>query len=190
MRMRWFAATAVLAALAVLVACNQRPAPHALAVDATGAVAADAAATVTVAEREAADGAVAVAPPRQPGQECGEDARRLYRVVACGGEGPLPAELAGLQAVVDEHCREVLPKLAAYRARYFETARKWFEARAPAALPARAVYAFSGGDLISALVAFPRATEITTVSLELAGDPRELSALTPAEVRRELAELR
>jgi hypothetical protein len=39
-------------------------------------------------------------------------------------------------------------------------------------------------------VAFPRAMEITTISLELAGDPRALPGMAPAEVRRELAELR
>ena len=39
-------------------------------------------------------------------------------------------------------------------------------------MPKTVVYPFGGGDLISALVAFPDATEITTISLELAGDPR------------------
>jgi hypothetical protein len=130
------------------------------------------------------------APAKEPGHDFIDDARRLFRVAACGGDGPLPPELAALQAVTDAHCKHVLPKLAAYRARYFDTAQKWFEAKAPKDLPPAAVYAFSGGDLISALVAFPRAREITTISLELAGDPRALPTLAPAEVGRELTELR
>jgi hypothetical protein len=52
------------------------------------------------------------------------------------------------------------------------------------------VYPFGGGDLISALVAFPDATEITTVSLELAGDPRRLRTLTPAALEHSLGALR
>src|SRR5262245_8402007 len=118
------------------------------------------------------------------------DARRLFRVAACGGDGPLPAELAAFHATVDEHCRHIAPKLAAYRAAYFDTARAWFQDRAPADLPAAVVYSFSGGDLISARVAFPNAAEITTVSLELAGDPRKLLQLTPAELAKDLTELR
>ena len=46
-------------------------------------------------------------------------------------------------------------------------------------MPKTVVYPFGGGDLLSALVAFPDATEITTISLEQAGDPRRLRTLTP-----------
>src|SRR5207244_11526056 len=60
----------------------------------------------------------------------------------------------------------------------------------PTLFRSTAVSAFAGGDLISALVAFPRAAEITTISLELAGDPRALPTLTAAETGRELTELR
>ena len=49
--------------------------------------------------------------------------------------------------------------------------------------PKTVVYPFGGGDLLSALVAFPDATEITTISLELAGDPRRLKTLTPKQRR-------
>ncbi len=185
-------ALGALAAVAAVAACSERGAgPNApgVAPDAArpaSAAAAGAAVVAADAGVVTADAAVV----REPGHDFIEEARRLYRVAACGGEGPLPAELAGLQAAVDEHCRIVRPQIAAYRARYFETARRWFEAKAPAELPPRVVYAFAGGDLISALVAFPRATEITTISLEGAGDPRALPGLPAAEVRRELAELR
>ena len=57
-------------------------------------------------------------------------------------------------------------------------------------MPKTVVYPFGGGDLISALVAFPEATEITTISLELAGDPRRLRTLTPKQVDYSLGGLR
>jgi hypothetical protein len=60
----------------------------------------------------------------------------------------------------------------------------------PANLPKTVVYPFGGGDLLSALVAFPDATEITTISLELAGDPRRLRTLAPAALERSLGALR
>jgi hypothetical protein len=186
---RGLAALAVLAAAGTLGACTDPvPGPNAPEPPAAATAPSAGAAPTTAATGSAQP--PAAPPPRAPGHDFIDDARRLYRVAACGGEGPLPAELAALQAVVDDHCSRVRPQLAAYRERYFGTARKWFEAKAPAELPAKAIYAFAGGDLISALVAFPRATEITTISLELAGDPRKLPGLPPAEVARELAELR
>jgi hypothetical protein len=48
----------------------------------------------------------------------------------------------------------------------------------PAGLPRTVVYPFGGGDLVSALVTYPDATEITTVSLEHAGDPTRLAGMT------------
>ena len=48
---------------------------------------------------------------------------------------------------------------------------------APKDLPTALVYPFGGGDLMAALQLFPEATEITTISLELAGDPRRWRAL-------------
>jgi hypothetical protein len=60
----------------------------------------------------------------------------------------------------------------------------------PKDVPKTVVYPFGGGDLLSALVAFPDATEITTISLELAGDPRRLRTLSPAALERSLGALR
>jgi len=52
------------------------------------------------------------------------------------------------------------------------------------------VYPFGGGDLISALVAFPDADEITTISLELAGDPRRIATIDRPRLEASLAALR
>jgi len=117
----------------------------------------------------------------------------LFRVAACGHlDRPIPTALQtpAHQKVVDHHCKELAPFMTKYRAAYFGKARDWFVAHQPPTLPTTAVYAFAGGDLVSALVAFPKATEITTLSLEYAGDPRKLTSLTPEQLATELATFR
>jgi hypothetical protein len=52
------------------------------------------------------------------------------------------------------------------------------------------VYPFGGGDLVSALVAYPDAREITTISLEHAGDPRRVRALSAPELEASLEAMR
>ena len=117
-----------------------------------------------------------------------DDAKLLYRIAACGSETPVKPEL---EKIVDHHCKVVHGAMDKFRALYLGSrARAWFDSVEPKDAPATVVYPFGGGDLLSALVAFPDATEITTVSLELAGDPRRLRDLTPAQVERSLGALR
>jgi len=144
------------------------------------------------------------APPADPpaalaGTDFIDDAKLLYRVAACGGaDSALPAELssgddkarAKLDKIVEHHCKAILSRIAEFRATYFEKGRAWFDSVVPKDVPKTVVYPFGGGDLLSALVAFPDATEITTISLELAGDPRRLRTLTPAALERSLGALR
>ena len=149
--------------------------------------------------------AVAAAPvdaaPPEPlkGYDFIDDANVLYRVVGCGHlDQPLPDRLthgdadrtAKLQRVIDKHCATLAPQMAKYREDYFGTARAWFVDHQPKDLPKTVVYAFAGGDLVSALVAFPDATEITTLSLELAGDPRKIDTLAPEQLEHDLAGFR
>lgn len=115
------------------------------------------------------------------------DAKLLYRVAACGGSDPVDAKL---DKVVEKHCKAINEKLDAFKKQYFEKGRDWFTKVVPADVPKTVVYPFGGGDLISALVAFPDATEITTVSLELAGDPRRLKTLSPNALASSLGGLR
>ncbi|MDX2086266.1 MAG: hypothetical protein SFX73_00395 [Kofleriaceae bacterium] len=128
-----------------------------------------------------------------------EDARLLYRVAACGNaDQPLPATMfkgdekvtAKVGKSVERHCKRILEYMTKFRAQYFEKARPWFDSVVPANAPTTVVYPFGGGDLISALVAFPNATEITTISLEQSGDPRRLRTLTPAQLETSLGALR
>ncbi len=129
----------------------------------------------------------AASPAHAEGVDFIEDAKLIYRIAACGGSEPVDAKL---QKVVDRHCKAINQKLGEFRAAYFEKHRSWFDAVVPKNVPKTVVYPFGGGDLISALVAFPDATEVTTISLELAGDPRRLKTLTPKQLERSLSGLR
>ena len=138
-----------------------------------------------------------------PGADFIADARLLYRVAACGdAEAALPDVLmhgaaaddagpaAKLDKIVEHHCKLILKHIAEFRATYFDKGRAWFDHVVPKDLPRTVVYPFGGGDLLSALVAFPEATEVTTISLELAGDPRRLRTLSPSAIERSLGALR
>jgi hypothetical protein len=132
-------------------------------------------------------------PPAQ-GADFSRDVQLLYQVVACGADGALPTALekgdaakdGKLKATIGEHCSSLRPYIDKFRSAYFDKARAWFVEHEPKDLPKTVVYPFGGGDLITALVAFPNATEITTISLELAGDPRHLVELEPAALKDSL----
>ncbi|NVB78891.1 MAG: hypothetical protein HOV81_10885 [Kofleriaceae bacterium] len=115
------------------------------------------------------------------------DAKLLYRIAACGGTTALDPKL---EKIVAAHCKAITEKLDAFRAQYFDKNRTWFDKVVPKDVPKTVVYPFGGGDLLSALVAFPEATEVTTISLELAGDPRRLKTLAPRSVQTSLNALR
>jgi hypothetical protein len=187
----------MLLALAGLFGCADRGRPHdpppvALREQAEPVVITPDAMVPVVAEPDAvpAPSSPAPAPATKPaGFDFIDDARKLYRVAGCA-EGPLTEALTKYAKAIDKHCKALAPFIARYRAAYFVGARKWFDKHVPADVPSAVVYLFAGADLVSALVAFPKATEITTLSLELAGDPRRLPALTPDELDQDLAAFR
>ncbi|MBA3465352.1 MAG: hypothetical protein H0T46_35800 [Deltaproteobacteria bacterium] len=142
---------------------------------------------------------LSVRPAAAEGVDFIDDAKLLYRVAACGNAvEPLPAVLTKgdpkttkvLQKIVDGHCKRILDYMAKFRAQYFDKGRAWFDEVVPKTVPSTVVYPFGGGDLISALVAFPTATEITTISLEQSGDPRRISKLTVNQIDNSLGVLR
>ncbi len=124
----------------------------------------------------------------EPPQDFALEVRQLFRVVACAGAEPVPARLD--PRTVDEHCRALSPRLDGYRARYVAVAQPFLQGLQPAGLPTRVVYPFAGGDLVTALTTYPSATEITTLSLELAGDPRRIDTMTDVALRESLLKLR
>jgi hypothetical protein len=129
-----------------------------------------------------------VPPPGLQGEDFAAPARLLYRVVACAGNDPLPA---GLDAtVVAQHCARILPLLQRYHERVGGQAQPFLAKLVPANTPPTVVYPFGGGDLLSALTTYPSAQEITTISLELAGDPRRIQHLGRRQLAQSLERVR
>jgi hypothetical protein len=122
------------------------------------------------------------------GKDFSEEVRLLFRVAACGSDAPLPPEIDA--AVVKAHCDEIRPRIAAYRTRYVGVAKPFLTALAPAGLPDKVVYPFGGGDLVTALTTYPEAREITTLSLELVGDPRRIRGMSRSTLETSLAAFR
>lgn len=116
------------------------------------------------------------------------DAKLYYRVVACGTAEPLPAGIDA--ATVDKHCAEMQKRYASFTDKYITPARAFFADKRPATVPSTIVYPFGGGDLAGALVTYPDAREITTISLEHAGDPTRLAKLEKAKLRVALSNYR
>lgn len=115
------------------------------------------------------------------------EARALSRVVACQGAGSLPA---GFDEVTHAaFCKRQLKSIASYRDTYLPVAARFLARLRPAGLPTSVVYPFGGGDLLSALTTFPDATDVTTLSLEHAGDPRRLGAISSKEQLADSLEL-
>ncbi|MDQ3335037.1 MAG: hypothetical protein M4D80_07740 [Myxococcota bacterium] len=117
-------------------------------------------------------------PTRDPGVPDGYDftptAQALLVVGACG-DGPIPDGFS--ESLIKSHCEEVKKTQADYAKSWLDTARPFIAERVPKGLPKKVVYPFAGGDLSTALTVYPDADEITTLSLEPAGDPRTLDAL-------------
>jgi len=114
-----------------------------------------------------------------------EEVRVLFRVATCGGTADVPARFDA--DVVERHCDELRRAYSDYTKSWFDVARPFIAALQPQGLPMVVVYPFGGGDLVSALATFPGATEITTISLEPAGDVRLVDLLAPDHLTRELS---
>jgi hypothetical protein len=116
------------------------------------------------------------------------DAKLYYRVVACGNNDVVPAGVD--QAIVDKHCAVMAKRYAEFQKSYAQPAEAFFAPLRPKDLPTTVVYPFGGGDLASALVTYPNATDITTISLEHAGDPTRLGKLDKTKLREALSNYR
>jgi hypothetical protein len=125
----------------------------------------------------------------QPGLDFAPQVKTLARVTACARGAEIPPSFS--PAVVEAHCRMLGTLADQWSKRWLARARAFFDQTVPTTnLPDRVVYPFGGGDLLTALVVFPNASEITTLSLEPAGDPRVLDNLDQAELEAGLVEVR
>ena len=97
------------------------------------------------------------------------DVRPLYDIAACAD--PSTAASDDQDQAIVAHCKTVDAQVATWRAKFRDKAAPFF-AREATGAPGTVVYPFGGGDLITALVVYPDATDYTTLSLEGIGDPR------------------
>jgi len=115
--------------------------------------------------------------------------RGAFRVAACGGDDSLiPTNVD--KKLVDKHCELLKTSFAEYKREWLDIARPFIDKLRPAGLPTTVVYPFGGGDLVSALATYPDATELTTVSLEIAGDVRAIDRADNKRLGSELSQLR
>ena len=140
-----------------------------------------------------ADAAVDAAPPVAhevlAGADFAEQAKRLFRVAACGSrERPVPEGFDA--AVVDAHCKELAPMYADYRKQWVDVAMPFIAKLVPQDTPKNVVYPFGGGDLLGALATYPSGTEFTTISLEIAADVRKVDVIPKGKLGPELGRYR
>src|SRR5262249_52824665 len=165
--------------------------PSATAPAAPAAPAAPPAKAATPAAPALAPAAPAPTAPASETAPAGHDfiaqARALFRVAACAGVPPPP----GLDAAtIDKNCTQIRAIQDAYKTRWLAKAQAFFVQHVPATAPKKVVYPFAGGDLSTALTVFPDADEITTMSLEPAGDPRDLEMVKGRELEAALSKVR
>ncbi len=143
--------------------------------------------TAAVTDAGSADSATAVVPPPTAplvGRDFLAEGKEIFRVAACGSDDPLPPKID--TAMVEEHCTDLRAKYTQYKTNWIDVATPFIAALRPKDLPKTVVYPFGGGDLMSALATYPDLTEITTVSLEAAGDARKIDALPAKQLKAEL----
>jgi hypothetical protein len=113
-----------------------------------------------------------------------DEARALLVVGACA-EGAPPANVK--PALLEAHCKKVRAAQEDYKKSWLSVAGEFFKTTVPANVPKIVVYPFAGGDLSTALTVYPDADEITTLSLEPAGDPTALARLSEKDLKTSLA---
>ncbi len=173
--------------LALTVSLGLFPFQPARAQEALNAGAAAVAPATPPTVRSAAPGRPTPAPPLSSGQTFDQELRLLFRLVACAGSEPVPQNLQG---VVARHCALFQKTMSDHRAGYVSIAQPFLLGLQPKGLPSTVVYPFGGGDLLSALTTYPSLTEVTTLSLEYAGDPRRIVGITPERLELSLAQIR
>jgi hypothetical protein len=129
------------------------------------------------------------APPPAPleGHDFTPEARALLAVGACAN---LPIPDGFPEKLLAEHCDGAKGELGVKKAQqeyldnWVKPASAFFDEHRPKDLPKVVVYPFAGGDLSTALTVYPDADEITTLSLEPSGDPRDLAVLKGGDLER------
>ncbi|HEX3763508.1 MAG TPA: hypothetical protein VHW23_32655 [Kofleriaceae bacterium] len=118
------------------------------------------------------------------GTDFGPQVREMFRVAACGSDDAIPARFSARP--IEAHCKDMAEIYASYRKAWVDPAKPFIAGLRPKDLPRAVVYPFGGGDLSSALAVYPDATELTTISLEAAGDVRVIDTIKSARLEEEV----
>jgi hypothetical protein len=118
------------------------------------------------------------------GTDFGPQVRAMFRVAACGDDDAIPERFA--TKLIDAHCKEMAAVYASYKKAWADVAKRFIAQLRPRDVSASAIYPFGGGDLSSALAVFPDATDLTTISLEAAGDIRAIDTIPKAQLASDL----
>lgn len=124
--------------------------------------------------------ASATVPAAPDALDFAKEARAIFRVVVCGSDDPLPKQLDA--KMVEAHCAKMNGLVATLKSGWLASATPFLAGLRPRQLPAEVVYPFGGGDLMWAITTFPDAAEYTTISLEVAGDPRGINGIDSAKL--------
>ena len=114
------------------------------------------------------------------GSDFAPQVRAMFRVAACGSDDAIPERFSA--RAVTAHCKEMAATYASYKRAWADRAKAFIAELRPKDLPRTVVYPFGGGDLSSALAVYPDATELTTISLEAAGDVRAMDTIKSAKL--------
>jgi hypothetical protein len=118
------------------------------------------------------------------GTDYGPQVRAMFRVAACGSDDAVPVRFSA--RTVDAHCKDMQEVYRSYKRAWADKAQAFIAELRPKDLTRTVVYPFGGGDLSSALAVFPDAEELTTISLEAAGDLRVIDTITKAQLATDL----
>jgi phosphoribosyl-AMP cyclohydrolase len=124
--------------------------------------------------------ASAVVPAAPDALDFAKEAKAIFRVVVCGSDDPLPKQLDA--KVVEAHCAKMSGLVDTLKSGWLAYASPFLAGLRPKQLPSQVVYPFGGGDLMWAITTFPDAAEYTTISLEVAGDPRGIDGIDAAKL--------
>jgi len=120
-----------------------------------------------------------------PAADFTSDARELFRVAACGNDAAIPERFS--RHTIDGHCKRMLATYKHHHGLWVDAVHDFLASLRPGDAPKTVIYPFGGGDLSSALAVFPDATELTTISLEAAGDVRAIETVDRKRLTADLA---
>jgi hypothetical protein len=112
---------------------------------------------------------------RADGTEYADQVKVMFRIAACGSDAPIPERMD--KRAIDAHCDRMRRIYNSYHKAWVDEAKAFIGKLRPDTIPTTVVYPFGGGDLSSALTVYPDAMELTTISLEAAGDIRAIDSI-------------